>query len=611
MSIPLSRQMRLAGALLLLSLPLAVGVWMAGSYAAERDRKSSDQRLVSGLDTAAVAYRARLADATVRARVLARSRGVQRAFLRHDRAKLRAIQRSRRDIVLSMPTGEAFVPGAATRTWEVRSGGRIIGRVSAAIPLDGTLVADLANQANLHGPLRVGLVRGNELSGRGKPVLLRSRLPAAVGDVAAGFTTYRVAVAPFARTHPPLRLVTMEPKAAIDAAADKSRRRVLVVGFGFMAALISLAYFVAPGIARNRVSRQERVQAERVLAHVGDGIFFVDNAGVVRLWNAAAEAMTGIRAKSVLHRPARDTIPGWPSIEAMVPIASRPGDSDETWTSETVPLEVAGSEVWLSMVGVALAEGIVYAFRDVTRERRLERVRSDFVATVSHELRTPLASLHGAAITLREHDDLAVETQQELLDMIASQSQRLADLVEEILITGQLDSGSLRVSSEPFDAEELVDAVAQSARLRVGQGRSIKVEVPPELPKVYGDAGRTRQVLSNLVENAVKYSPEDSRIEIGVDAHGEHVRFSVSDEGLGIPLTEQERIFEKFYRLDPHHRRGVSGSGLGLYICRELVRSMNGRIYVESDLGRGATFAFELPVAEPSETSAPSLSARA
>ena len=186
--------------------------------------------------------------------------------------------------------------------------------------------------------------------------------------------------------------------------------------------------------------------------------------------------------------------------------------------------------------------------------------------------------------------------------------------MDELLSTAQREQfqrDGLIILRKLFDAEELVYADAHSASLRVGPGRPIQVEVPPELPAVYGDAGRTRQVLSNLVDNAVKYSPDDSRIEIAVDADGEHVRFSVSDEGLGIPLTEQERIFEKFYRLDPHHRRGVSGSGLGLYICRELVRSMNGRIFVQSDLGRGATFAFELPVAEPSETSAPSLSARA
>ena len=203
-----------------------------------------------------------------------------------------------------MPTGAAFVPGAATRTWEVRSGGRTIGRVSAAIPLDGTLVAHLAKQVKPPDPLRIGLVRADELIGKGTPVLLRSRLPAKVGDVVAGPHDLRVAVAHFEKSHPPLRLVTMEPKAAIDAAADKSRRRVLIVGFGFMAALVSLAYFVAPGIARSRVSRHERVQAERVLAHVGDGIFLVDPTGVVRLWNPAAEAITGIRAKAVINRPA-------------------------------------------------------------------------------------------------------------------------------------------------------------------------------------------------------------------------------------------------------------------------------------------------------------------
>ena len=456
---------------------------MSARYAGQHERKSSDQRLVAGLGAAAVAYKGKLNDAAEHAHALARSRGAQRAFLRHDRARLAAIQASHKDVVLSMPS-TAPVSGAATRSFDVVSGGRTIGRVMAVIPLNGQLVASLTRQAELLHSLQLGFVRGNELIRTRAPVRLRSRLPATVGDVVAGSTTYRAAVAPSERTTPPLSLVALEPKGVIDAAARKSQKRVLIVGFGFMAALVSLAYAVAPGIARNRVSRQERVQAERVLAHVGDGIFLVDHAGVVRLWNAAAEAITGIRANAVLNRPARDTIPGWPAIEAMVPIASRPGDSGETWTSETVPLDVAGGEVWLSIVGVALAEGIVYAFRDVTRERRLERVRSEFVATVSHELRTPLASLHGAALTLREHDDLSGETQHDLLDMIASQSQRLADLVEEILVAGQLDSGSLRVSSEPFDAEELVCVVADTARVRVGEGRHDRRRCAAGLPRV-------------------------------------------------------------------------------------------------------------------------------
>ena len=122
--------------------------------------------------------------------------------------------------------------------------------------------------------------------------------------------------------------------------------------------------------------------------------------------------------------------------------------------------------------------------------------------------------------------------------------------------------------------------------------------MPSVVPKVHGDGERTRQVLLNLVDNAIKYSPSGGRIEVALTVVGDRLRFSVHDQGHGIPVGEQERIFDKFYRLDPDQRRGISGTGLGLYICRELIRSMHGSIWVESEAGRGTTFAFELP-AEP------------
>src|SRR5581483_6144811 len=284
--------------------------------------------------------------------------------------------------------------------------------------------------------------------------------------------------------------------------------RVMGLGFALVAALLAMAYSVAPSIARSRVSRQEREQAERVLAHVGDGVFLVDRDGVIRLWNPAAEAITGLRSDAISNRPAEETIPGWATIAERVPVARRPGDADDASSPETVPIEVDGREVWLSIVGVTLGDGIVYAFRDVTRERRLEELRSQFVATISHELRTPLASLHGAALTLLDRERaLSAETRRQLLDMIAVQSKRLAELVEEILLTGQLDSGSLRVVTEPFDPEELVWSAAAAARLRVGDDTTIVVSAPAVLPKVAGDPGRTRQVLTNLLDNAIKYSP--------------------------------------------------------------------------------------------------------
>jgi two-component system phosphate regulon sensor histidine kinase PhoR len=496
----------------------------------------------------------------------------------------------------------APVPTAAVvRKVNVTSKGRKIGQVVVFVPLDRFLVDRLAKGAQPGTHQQLALAVGHSLIGTGATLPIESGALAngTPSDIRAGGLAYRAVPERLGPTANRIQLVVLERSSIIDSAASTARWRVVGLSFALIAALLALAYEVSPSIARSRVSRQERDRAERVLAHIGDGVLLVDHDGMIRLWNAAAEAITGLRSDAICNHPADEMIPRWQEIAARIPVARRPGDADDASSAETVPLEIDGREVWLSIVGVTLPDGTVYAFRDVTRERRLEELRSQFVATISHELRTPLASLHGAALTLldREHD-LSGETRRSLLDMISAQSKRLADLVEEILLTGQLDSGSLRVVTEPFDPEELVWSAAAAARLRVGDETTIDVSIPAVLPKVAGDPGRTRQVLTNLIDNAIKYSPHGGRIELGVEAEGGYARFTVRDEGLGIPLGEQKRIFEKFYRLDPDHRRGIGGSGLGLYICRELVRSMNGRIWVESDPGKGATFTFELPIAD-------------
>jgi PAS domain S-box-containing protein len=489
---------------------------------------------------------------------------------------------------------------AAVRKVNVFSKRRRVGQVVVFLPLDRALVSELTRRADLGDHQQLGLAQGDSLVGAKRTLRIQSGalLPSG-GDIRASGLAYRVVATGLGRGPNRIKLVALERSSYIDSKANAARWRVMGVGFGLIAALLAMAYAMSPSIARSRVSRQERDRAERVLARVGDGVFLVDRDGVIRLWNPAAEAITGLRADVICNRPAQETIPGWEAIAARAPVASRPGDADDASSAETVPLDVDGRELWISIGGVTLGDGTVYAFRDVTRERRLEELRSQFVATISHELRTPLASLHGAAMTLRERENrLSGQTQHELLDMIAVQSRRLAELVEEILVAGQLDSGSLRVVTEPFDPEELVWTAAAAARLRAGDDTTVDVSLPAVVPRVAGDAERTRQVLTNLVDNAIKYSPQGGRIELGVEVDDEHARFTVRDEGLGIPLGEQERIFDKFYRLDPDHLRGIGGSGLGLYICRELVRSMHGRIWVESDPGKGATFTFELPVAE-------------
>jgi PAS domain S-box-containing protein len=592
---------RLIAALLLLAAPLVVAAWSLGGYSAQRERNSADTQLANNLNRAYATYRGLFTHADSRAQRIANKPRYQREL----RSAPHVLYFSLRPSTLH-PRGQilpskTLPAGAAFRSVEVKSAaGKKIGQVVVFIPLDSSFVSWL----ELHPPIgsrqQLGLARGRSLMGAERTARIGSGRPDQTpSDIRAGGVGYRTVAVTLGPAAHGTRLVALEPSSSISSRADSARWRVMGLGLALIAALLALAYAVAPSIARSRVSRVERERAERVLAHVGDGVFLVDRDGVIRLWNTAAEAITGLRSDAVCDHPAEETLPGWSTIADRIPVARRPGDADDASGAETVPLEIDGREIWLSIVGVTLADGIVYAFRDVTRERRLEELRAQFVATISHELRTPLASLHGAAVTLleREHD-LHEQTRHDLLDMIAVQSKRLADLVEEILLTGQLDSGSLRVVTEPFDPEELVWTAAAAARLRVTDETTIDVTIPAVLPKVAGDPERTRQVLTNLVDNAIKYSPDGGRIELGVEADGGYARFTVSDEGLGIPLGEQQRIFEKFYRLDPDHRRGIGGSGLGLYICRELVRSMNGRIWVESDPDKGATFTFELPLAE-------------
>jgi PAS domain S-box-containing protein len=585
----------LIAALVLLAAPLAVAAWGLGNNAAQRERNNADSRLTKSLNSAAGIYRDLVSEADVAVRRLAHNRQVRHVLIW-------SLRPSKEHPKGQLTRWHDSLPAAAVvRKVDFVTNRRTVGQVIVFLPLDRHLVSWLNQRVQPPDEQELRLARGGNLVGADGTLRVQSGpLPRrGTGDIRAGGGGYRALVEPLGPTAGASSLVALERNSVIESKANSARWRVVGLGFAVIAAILAFAYAVSPSIARSRVSRQERERAERVLAHVGDGVFLVDHDGVIRLWNPAAEAITGLRADDICDRSADETIPGWAMIGARVPVARRPGDVDDASSPETVPLEIDGREIWLSIVGVTLGDGIVYAFRDVTRERRLEELRSQFVATISHELRTPLASLHGAAMTLleREHD-LHEQTRHDLLDMISAQSKRLADLVEEILLTGQLDSGSLRVVTEPFDPEEIVWAAAAAARLRVGDDTTIDVSVPAVLPKVAGDAARTRQVLMNLVDNAIKYSPHGGRIQLGVETDGEYARFTVRDEGLGIPLGEQKRIFEKFYRLDPDHRRGIGGSGLGLYICRELVRSMNGRIWVDSNPGTGTTFTFELPVAE-------------
>jgi PAS domain S-box-containing protein len=358
-----------------------------------------------------------------------------------------------------------------------------------------------------------------------------------------------------------------------------------------------LARRVATAIENAQLYREaeERAQAARVLATVADGVFLVDRDGVVRLWNEAAEAITGLPRESVVGKPAEAVLPGWQHLATRVSVAGAPGPA----VAETMPLELVSGERWLSISGVGFDEGTVYAFRDLTEERALEEMRQDLVATVSHELRTPLAAIYGSALTLAREDlELEKTLQRKLLEIVVDESARLADIVNDLLLASQLDAGSLDVRIESCDARRLAASVIDAINTHLPEDVTVELDVPEdELPKVAADEGQLRQVLGNLVDNAVKYSPDGGDVRLQLRSMPDVVRFSVSDEGLGIPAGEQARIFEKFYRLDPDMTGGIGGTGLGLYISRELVRRVNGRIWVEPNGARGSIFHVEIPAA--------------
>lgn len=311
---------------------------------------------------------------------------------------------------------------------------------------------------------------------------------------------------------------------------------------------------------------EDRAEAARVIRHLHEGVVLLDERRVVRVWNPAAEALTGLAASVALGKPIEDSIAEWPpsgAPSALLELRTETG---------ACSIEVNGSE-WEG--------GAVYAVRDVTAERKLARMRDELVATISHELRTPLASIYAAAITLQRPDvRLDAATTTTLLAVVEEQAARLADLCETVLLAGRLDHAAPSVTRERIDLAALVDDVAAQLVVQPERGARLTLDVALDAA-ASGDREALRRVVVNVVDNALKYSPPSGVVRVVARRlDSDTVELVVEDEGTGIPEAERELVFEKFYRCDPHMRDGVGGTGLGLHIARSLVDGMGGRMYV-------------------------------
>ena len=236
--------------------------------------------------------------------------------------------------------------------------------------------------------------------------------------------------------------------------------------------------------------------------------------------------------------------------------------------------------------------------RAVEKVQEADKLKSQLLSTVSHELRTPLASIKGYVTTLIDYRErLQVATQDEFLRIVDSEADRLRELVENLLDMSRLEAGVLRIHPEPAPLKPIIDRALATLQPKL-VGREVGVDAPETLPDVMIDPVRIQQVLSNLIDNAAKYTPPGLPIHIGIQAGDTHVTVSVRDSGPGIPPEHAEKIFDRFYRIENAGIRSTGGIGLGLAISRGLIEAHGGRLWVESHAGEGSTFAFSVPVGE-------------
>lgn len=328
----------------------------------------------------------------------------------------------------------------------------------------------------------------------------------------------------------------------------------------------------------------DRERSYAILANIADGIVAVDRDSAVVLWNAAAEQITGVPATEALGRTVEDVLQ-----RSLSPAEGR-----------LVAIQHGTEEVWLSVTEAVMRDpvgsvaGRIFAFRDISADRLVEEMKSEFVATVSQELRGPLTSIYGFAETLlREDVHFGEEERRTFLRYIASESERLTSIVDSLLNVARLDTGDLQVELAPTDVRSVVSEVVGVVDTPTANGQRFVLDLP-EIPlAAQADRDKLRQILSALVDNAVKFSPYGGTVTVAARRRDNSVEVTVEDEGVGIAQSEQERIFRKFYRGGD----ASSGTGLGLFIAQGLVTAMGGHISVESEEGKGSQFTFDLPLA--------------
>jgi two-component system phosphate regulon sensor histidine kinase PhoR len=329
-----------------------------------------------------------------------------------------------------------------------------------------------------------------------------------------------------------------------------------------------------------------RARLAAMLDQMTDGVLIASEEGRIQFANPAAEKLFG---KGLIERSVPEVLRNHQLIQAW----QRCQELDEMQVETT---EITGRRHFLQMIVIPdqhAPGGSLLVVQDLTRIRRLETIRRDFISNLSHELRTPLASLKALTETLQDGALSDPEVAPRFIGRIATEVDALTQMAQELLDLSRIESGQVSLDRKPIAPKKLLASAAERMRLQAERASlSLTVECPPDLPKVNADEPRIEQVLVNLIHNAVKFTRPGGDVALLAEAGEGVVRFAVRDSGVGIPADEVPRIFERFYRVDKSRAGG--GTGLGLSISRHLVESHGGQIWAESREGEGSTFYFTL-----------------
>ncbi|MBI2864993.1 MAG: HAMP domain-containing protein [Chloroflexi bacterium] len=360
----------------------------------------------------------------------------------------------------------------------------------------------------------------------------------------------------------------------------------------------------------------EKSQYQGIFLSMADPVFTTDASSQITSLNPAAERMIGLSAAEAVGLPCSDILKsrdgaGVRSCQASCPLL--PGAD---WReASSISTEVVCGRQGNNVVEAARAPiyddegalvGVVHVLRDISAQEELSEMKEQFISNVSHELRSPLGFVKGYVTTLLRKDaQWGEKMRRNFLREILRASDRLEHLVNELLDLSRVRALTFNIECQPVQLRPVVHAAVKWVKVQPSQHKFV-VSLPRKLPRVLANAERTEQVLRNLLENAVKYSPDGGRIGITGLVEDGMVIISVSDEGIGVPVERLENIFERFHRVDSSLAAKIGGVGIGLSICRSIVEAQGGRIWVASTYGEGSTFHFSVPVHEEARRSSTS-----